>query len=215
VVLGLLERGAKVAVPYRSSKEWDELKAGAGGTPALLGAPADLTEAEAARSFVDEAQRGMGGLGGLVTLAGAYAGSGTLEVAPREEWEHMLRTNLLSVYTVCRAALPHLLRQGGSVVTVGARLAQEGGAGSAAYAVSKAGVETLTRVLALENRDRGVRFNCVSPGLIDTPANRKAMPKADPKRWTSPAAIARVIFFLLSPESAPITGAVVPVDAPA
>jgi NAD(P)-dependent dehydrogenase (short-subunit alcohol dehydrogenase family) len=60
-----------------------------------------------------------------------------------------------------------------------------------------------------------VRFNCVAPGTIDTPANRRAMPQADASRWTSPAAIARVILFLLSVESAPTTGATVPVDAPA
>ena len=83
-----------------------------------------------------------------------------------------------------------------------------------AYAVSKVAVSGLTRVLALENRDRGVRFNCVLPGTIDTPANRRAMPDADPSKWTSPAAIARVIVFLLSPESTPTTGALVPVDAP-
>jgi NAD(P)-dependent dehydrogenase (short-subunit alcohol dehydrogenase family) len=82
----------------------------------------------------------------------------------------------------------------------------------AAYAVSKVAVPALTRVLALENRDRGVRFNCVLPGTIDTPANRASMPRADVSRWTSPAAIARVILFLLSPQSAPTTGALIPVD---
>ena len=78
--------------------------------------------------------------------------------------------------------------------------------------MSKLAVHALTRVLALENRDRGVRFNCVLPGTIDTPANRASMPRADFSRWTAPAAIARVILFLLSPESAPTTGALIPVD---
>jgi NAD(P)-dependent dehydrogenase (short-subunit alcohol dehydrogenase family) len=88
-----------------------------------------------------------------------------------------------------------------------------GGAGAAAYAVSKAGVVALTRVLALENKDHGVRVNCVMPGVIDTPKNRTGMPKADRSAWTPPAAIARVIVFLLSPESAPVSGGIVPVDA--
>ena len=215
VVLGLLERGARVAVPYRSNAEWDELRRAAGANEALLGTRADVADPQAAQSFVDEASRWLGRLDGLAAVAGAYAGSGTLEASPVEEWEGMLHTNLGTVFAVCRAALPHLLKQGGSVVTVGARLANVGGAGAAAYAVSKAGVEALTRVLALENRDRGVRFNCVAPGTIDTPANRRAMPQADASRWTSPAAIARVILFLLSAESAPTTGAMVPVDAPA
>jgi NAD(P)-dependent dehydrogenase (short-subunit alcohol dehydrogenase family) len=73
-------------------------------------------------------------------------------------------------------------------------------------------VAALTRVLALEYRDRRIRFNCVAPGTIDTPDNRKAMPSADRSSWTAPESIARVIAFLLSPESSPVTGAYVPVD---
>ncbi|HET8647739.1 MAG TPA: SDR family oxidoreductase, partial [Vicinamibacteria bacterium] len=97
-------------------------------------------------------------------------------------------------------------------VTVASRLALEGGAGAVAYATSKAAVVALTRALALENRERSVRFNVVAPGIIDTPDNRASMPGADAARWTSPAAIAEVIAFLLSPHSAPTTGAVLPVD---
>jgi NAD(P)-dependent dehydrogenase (short-subunit alcohol dehydrogenase family) len=73
-------------------------------------------------------------------------------------------------------------------------------------------VHALVRVLALENRARGVRFNAVLPGTIDTAANRAGMPGADPSAWTPPEAIARTIAFLLSPDSAPVTGALVPVD---
>jgi NAD(P)-dependent dehydrogenase (short-subunit alcohol dehydrogenase family) len=101
------------------------------------------------------------------------------------------------------------------VVAVGSRAAETGGAGMAAYAVSKVAVHALVRVLALENAERGVRFNAVLPGTIDTPANRRAMPGADRSKWTSPEAIARVMAFLLSPDSVPTTGALVPVDAPA
>ena len=110
--------------------------------------------------------------------------------------------------------LPHLLKQGGSVVTVASQRALDGGDGAAAYAVSKVAVVALTRALAIENRERGVRFNAVAPGTIDTPDNRAAMPNADQTRWTAPSAIAEVIAFLLSPASAPTTGAVIPVDLP-
>jgi NAD(P)-dependent dehydrogenase (short-subunit alcohol dehydrogenase family) len=213
VVQALLAAGTKVAVPYTRTGGWDSLREACGPEAALFGGVADVADPSAARAFVDEAAAWLGVLDGVAALAGAYAGSGTLEAAPVEEWDGMLRTNLGTAYGICRAALPHLLRQGGSVVTVGSRLAETGGAGAAGYVASKSAVATLTRALALENRDRGVRFNCIAPGTIDTPDNRRAMPRADFSRWTAPEAIARVVVFLLSPASAPITGALVPVDA--
>jgi NAD(P)-dependent dehydrogenase (short-subunit alcohol dehydrogenase family) len=210
VVSALVERGARVAVPYRSPREWDALKAALPGAP-VWGAAADLSDTAAAKAFLEGAAGFLGRLDGVAAIAGAYAGAGTFEKAPEPEWTSMMNANLGTLYAVCRAALPRLLEHGGSVVAVGSRLAVEGGAGAAAYAVSKAGVVALTRVLALENESRGVRFNCVLPGTIDTPANRKAMPKADTSRWTPPASIARVIVFLLLPESSAVNGALVPV----
>jgi len=215
VVTALLQRGAKVAVPFRSVESGDALRADLGAGESLWSGQADLSDPASAARFVDEAAERLGRLDGVAALAGGYAGSGTLETAPAREWDDMMRTNLATTYGLCRAALPHLLKEGGSVVTVASRLAEAGGAGAAAYAVSKAGVMALTRVLALENRDRGVRFNCVIPAIIDTAANRKAMPGADASSWTPPAAIARVVVFLLSAESAAVTGAVVPVDGKA
>jgi NAD(P)-dependent dehydrogenase (short-subunit alcohol dehydrogenase family) len=212
VVAALLEGGARVAVPFRSAAAWESLRDQLGGDGTLWGGPADLADPASAAAFVDEAAARFGALDGAAALAGAYAGSATLEVAPVREWDDMLRANLGTAYGLCRASLPHLLKRGGSIVTVASRLAEAGGAGAAAYAVSKAAVVALTRVLAVENRDRGVRFNCVMPGIIDTPGNRAAMPTADTSSWTAPAAIARVVVFLLSPESAAVNGAVVPVD---
>jgi NAD(P)-dependent dehydrogenase (short-subunit alcohol dehydrogenase family) len=214
LVRHLLGRGARVAVPYRGKDEWKALQAEA-GAGALFGDTAELADPAGARAFVDSAAAHLGVLDGIALVAGGWAGGRRFDEAPEDEWPRMLGTNLETVVHVCRAALPHLRKQGGSVVAVGARAAEAGGAGMAAYAVSKVAVHALVRVLAAENRDLGVRFNAVLPGTIDTPANRRAMPDADPSKWTSPEAIARVMVFLLSPESAPTTGALVPVDAPA
>jgi NAD(P)-dependent dehydrogenase (short-subunit alcohol dehydrogenase family) len=150
----------------------------------------------------------------VALVAGGWAGGTTFEAAPADEWDRMLRTNLDTVAHVCRAALPLLRAQGGSVVAVGSRAAETGGAGMAAYAVSKVAVHALVRVLALENAGHGVRFNAVLPGR-STRRPTGAMPDADRSKWTSPEAIAGVMAFLLSSASAPTTGALVPVDAPA
>ena len=212
LVVQLLERGARVAVPYRGKSEWQALQATAGAGDALSGAVADLTDPAGARAFVEEATARLGVLDGVALAAGGWAGGRRFDEATEDEWARMLGTNLETVVNVCRAALPHLRKQGGSVVAVGARAAEAGGTGMAAYAVSKLAVHALVRVLALENRDRGVRVNAVLPGTIDTPANRRAMPDADRSSWTPPEAIARTIAFLLSPDSSPVTGALVPVD---
>jgi NAD(P)-dependent dehydrogenase (short-subunit alcohol dehydrogenase family) len=200
-------------VPFRNEWAFEELRAAAHHSESLWGAAADLSDPASAQRFFDAAAERFGGLDALAALAGGWAGGATLESAPAPELDAMLRVNLVTVYMSCRAALPHLLAKRGSVVTVSSRLADVGGPGSAAYAAAKAAVASLTRSLAAENRGRGVRFNCVVPTTIDTPANRQAMPKADTSKWTSPAAIARVIEFLLSQESGAMTGAVIPVDA--
>ena len=209
----LLQRGAKVVVPFRRVEAFRALEAEAG--TGVVGVEADLCRPEGARSLIEEAIRTLGRLDGMALIAGGWAGGTTFEAAPEDEWDHMMAANLSTARHVCRAALPHLLEDGGSVVTVGARAAETAGGGMAAYAVAKSAVHALTRVLAMENRERGVRFNAVLPGIIDTPANREAMPDADPSAWTPPEAIARVMAFLLSPESAPLTGALLPVDGPA
>lgn len=212
VVRHLAQRGDRVAVPYRNARAWGALCDAAAAGDRLWGRQADLTDVDAAKRFVEEAAAAIGPLDGAALVAGGYAGSGPLHEAPVSEWDSMLQTNLQSIYAVCRALIPHLSGRPTSVVTVGSRLVSTGGAGAAAYVVSKAAVLALTRVLALENRDSGIRFNLVAPGIIDTEANRMAMPSADKSKWTPPEEIASVIGFLLSPASAPTSGAEIPVD---
>jgi NAD(P)-dependent dehydrogenase (short-subunit alcohol dehydrogenase family) len=214
VVKRLLAAGARVAVPFRRESEWSALRA-AHTSSLLWGHRADIAEPREAQAFLEAALGFLGSLDGLACVAGGYAGGGTLETAPHDEWDRMLQVNLATTHGACRAALPRLLEARGAIVTVSARAVASGGGGAAAYAVSKAAVEALTRAIAAENRDRGVRANCVAPGTLDTPANRAAMPEADFSKWTRPDAVAEVVLFLLSADSAPLTGAVLPVDLPA
>jgi NAD(P)-dependent dehydrogenase (short-subunit alcohol dehydrogenase family) len=140
---------------------------------------------------------------------GGYAGGHSIPDTPVEVWDRMMSMNLRSSFLLARAAIPRM-GEGGALVFVASRAALSGRKGHAAYAVSKAALLTLTEAIAEENRG-GVRANAVLPGTIDTPANRAAMPGADFSRWTPPEEIARVVLFLASAESAPVSGAAVPV----
>jgi NAD(P)-dependent dehydrogenase (short-subunit alcohol dehydrogenase family) len=211
VVRALVGRGHLVLVPFRDERRFAALASSLGAPDRMRGEAAEMHVAADAERVMAAAVRWAGALDGVAAIAGGYAHSGTLEAAPIAEWEEMMRVNLQTAYATCRAALPHLAA-GGSIVACSARGVTTGGAGTA-YTVSKAGVEALTRELALETRARGIRVNAIAPGTIDTPANRRAMPNADSSTWTPPEQIAEVVAFLLSPESAPITGAVVPVHA--
>jgi NAD(P)-dependent dehydrogenase (short-subunit alcohol dehydrogenase family) len=209
VVAKLLGEGFSVAVPFRDAAGWDRLQAEA-KDQRLWGASLDAADASAMAAFAGEAETRLGPLCGLANLAGGFAASPRFESAPTPEWDEMMRTNLGTAYAACRAVLPRLAVTGGSIVLVGARLVEQGGAGAAAYTVAKAGVMALARALAAENAG-AVRVNCILPGIIDTAKNRAAMPGADVSGWTPPSALADLIAFLLSPQSGALSGALLPV----
>jgi NAD(P)-dependent dehydrogenase (short-subunit alcohol dehydrogenase family) len=171
----------------------------------------DLAEAAAARGAMGRVGAAFGALDGLVNAAGGFAyepiGAGSVDT-----WDRLYAINLRTALLASQAALPHLLaRGGGRIVNVGANAAAHAGVGMGAYAAAKSAVARLTEAMAEEFKDRAVTVNAVLPSVLDTPANRADMPKADPARWVSPAALAQVIVFLLSDAAAPITGALIPV----
>jgi NAD(P)-dependent dehydrogenase (short-subunit alcohol dehydrogenase family) len=145
----------------------------------------------------------------VVNLVGGFAQGGRVHETPIDEFERQFRLNLRPTYLVTAAAIPRM--RAGTVVCVGTRAALRPFPGAAGYIASKAALLALVRALDAEYRDDGIRVNAVLPSVIDTPANRDAMPDADHDAWVKPAAIADVIHFLSTPASAPISGAEVPV----
>lgn len=149
----------------------------------------------------------------VINLVGGFAAGGRVHETPVTDFEAQLRLNLLPTYLVTAAALPHLVGGGGgAVVCVSSRAARHPFPGAAGYVTAKAAVLAFAAAVAVEYRGSGVRCNTVLPGMIDTPGNRAAMPEADRSSWVPPAEIATVIRFLAGPDSAPTTGAAVPVD---
>jgi NAD(P)-dependent dehydrogenase (short-subunit alcohol dehydrogenase family) len=174
---------------------------------------ADLFHEEEVAAAVGQAAATDGApLRAVANLVGGFLAGPRVEETTLEQFEGQLRLNLRPTFLVTRAALPARVEAGGGgIVCMSARAAERPFGGAAAYASSKAAVRTFAQAVAVEYRDDGVRCNAVMPSVIDTPANRAAEPGADHSRWVQPAEIARVILFLCSDESAPVSGAAVPV----
>lgn len=171
----------------------------------------DLKSLDGVREVLDDVVARFGRIDGLVNVAGGFRWTSLEDCSDLGDWEAMFSMNLMTCVTPTKAALPHLLRQGGRIVNVGAAGAVKAAAGMGPYAASKAGVARFTEALADELKLRGVNVNAVLPSIVDTPQNRADMPDADFSRWVPPQDIARAIGLLLSDAAAAVTGALVPV----
>lgn len=212
VSLAFLEEGAKVVVTYRQQKEFDELKRAAGANASSLeGRVVDVTDEAAVSQMVGEALRKYGALEAMVNTVGGFA-VGKLSETDTKVFDRMLAMNLRSGYILTRAVIPAMLKQGrGSIVNIASKMAIEHAGGMAAYVTSKAAALAMMDSLAADLKGTGVRVNSVLPSIIDTEANRKAMPGADFSKWPKPEEIARVILFLCTDDAKLIHGAAVPV----
>jgi NAD(P)-dependent dehydrogenase (short-subunit alcohol dehydrogenase family) len=174
---------------------------------------ADLTDpAEAARVVEIATAREDAPLRALVNLIGGFAAGQPVAGTPVEEFEAQFALNLRPTYLMTQAALPALVAAGGgAIVCMSSRSALHPFAGAAGYCASKAAVISFVQVVAREHAADGVRCNAVLPSMIDTPANRAAMPPEEHANLTPPGEIADVIRFLCSDDSKPTTGAAIPV----
>jgi NAD(P)-dependent dehydrogenase (short-subunit alcohol dehydrogenase family) len=207
-----LGEDAKVAVTYRNEKEFSELKKTVDVRASLNGYQVDVTDDTAVSQLVKEIVAGSGRLDVMVNAVGAYAGGTPVWQTEPAVFDRMLALNLQSGYVLSRHVVPQMLKQrSGSIVSVSSRAAIDHAAGAAAYAASKAASVALFDSLAADLKGTGIRVNSVLPSLIDTDANRKAMPDADFSKWPNPEDIAKVIVFLCSEDAKLIHGASVPV----
>ncbi len=213
VSLAFLEQGWTVALTYRRREEWEALQSAAGaGGERLEGYGVDVTDQTAVSGLIDSVARKHGRIDALVNAVGGYARGVRLWELDAKVFEQMLALNLRSGFALSRATVPVMLKQGsGSIVNVAAKAAFDHAAGASAYAASKAAAVAMMDSLAADLKGTGVRVNSILPSIIDTEANRKAMPKSDFAKWPKPEDIARVILFLCSDDAKVVHGAALPV----
>ena len=213
VTMAFLEAGANVVVTYREPRQWDDLKAiGGANISSLAGHRVDVTNELEVDQFVKKIIAESGHLDVLVNTVGAYAGSMKLWETDPKVFDRILTLNLRAGYTILRAVVPAMLKQQrGTIINVAARAAVDHAGGAAAYVASKAAAVAMIDSLAADLKGSGVRVNSILPSIIDTEANRRAIPNADFTKWPKPEDIARVILFLCSEDARLIHGAAVPV----
>jgi meso-butanediol dehydrogenase/(S,S)-butanediol dehydrogenase/diacetyl reductase len=220
----LAGRGAAVACLDVNADGLAETAAAIGER--ALPIPCDVTDLAAVEAAVSQAAADLGGLDAVANVAGVGDFTGDVaEIAP-EEWARVLAINLTGPFHVSRASIPHLRAAGGAIVNVSSQFGLVGCLASPAYCASKAGLIGLTRAMAIDHTEEGIRVNCVCPGPVDTPmlAWTDATPELTARergrtqgrnlsgRSGRPEEIAATIAFLLSDDVGFMSGSVVAVD---
>jgi NAD(P)-dependent dehydrogenase (short-subunit alcohol dehydrogenase family) len=182
----------------------------------------DVTNEDEVRATVDQVAKQLGRPTVLCNVAGIGGFAHTVDET-LDHWNRTIAVNLTGTFLMCRAALPYLLDGGGAIVNVASTAGLMGQPYSAAYCASKGGVVQLTKALAVEYLERGVRVNAVAPGGVDTPLMGAFMPPEDgsrkllarlmtPMGFCTPAEVAGVIAFLAGPESRYMSGSILEFD---
>ncbi len=205
VVEAFATRGDRVIAVARSRSDVSQLAAQYPGI--VTGDTADLTS----RLEVDDLWERIDRAGvprWVINLTGGYRAGKVVDSTP-DDFTYTMDLNLGSAWWSCRAAARRM--KAGAIINVSSRSGLLAEPGAAAYAVAKAGVITLTTVLAAELKSSGVRVNAIVPAIIGTPANRQSLPEKLIQKAVAPAEIAAVIAYLCSDAAEAITGAAIPV----
>ncbi|MFC5745317.1 SDR family NAD(P)-dependent oxidoreductase [Actinomadura rugatobispora] len=225
IALLLARRGADVVLAARNEERLiataEQIAATTGRKAQVV--PTDVRDDDQMRALVDAAVASHGRLDVLVNNAGGsyLKPMVDLDIA---EWDRIISLNLTSVFSATKAAIPHLEADGGgSIVNISSSSASTGTLGGAAYSAAKSGVEMLTKVAAAELGPRGIRVNCVAPGLtrsegaerswsrgnLDVSGSEERMPL---RRVAEPLEIAKLVLFLVSDHASYLTGEVLHAD---
>lgn len=215
VVVAFLQAGASAVVIERPEvcaerASW-KTELGELGTRLTL-QPGNVFDEASVEGLVQQILAQHGHLDVLVNMVGGFAAGQSVHEMDLDTWERMLQLNLRSAFLCSKhAARPMIAQRWGRIITISSRAGVQPGPKAAAYAASKAAVISLTESQAEELKNDFITVNAVLPSIVDTPANRQAMPRADFSVWPTGEEIAPVIVFLASEEAKLVSGTAIPV----
>jgi len=213
VVQHFLDQGARVALIDHRMDHLSSTFPGLENSQHLL-LEADVTSVPAMAGAAQRILNAFRQVDALVHIAGGFEMGEPVHALGRAAWDRMMNLNAWSFVAVTQALVPAMIeRKAGRVVAVTAKTAARGAAAMAAYIASKSALQRLVEAAAAELAPHGICVNSIAPSVLDTPANRQAMPDADPGQWVSTAVAAQTVAFLASPAAAALHGQHLALDA--
>jgi NAD(P)-dependent dehydrogenase (short-subunit alcohol dehydrogenase family) len=200
---------ANVISTYLLEKKIDQLELQGKSKIQLI--KTDVSNEEDVRKLCSIILRDYGQINILVNVVGGYIGGKSIAELDERDWNLMMNINLKSAFLISKHVIPTMVSaRSGKIVHISSMTGLKAAGHDSAYAASKAGLIRFVDSLAEEVKEFNVNVNCIMPSIIDTKANRAAMPTADFGKWVNPQDLANVILFLCSDDAKVITGAAIP-----
>ena len=213
VVQRFMSDGARLALIGHSERQLADAFPGLDNSRHLLIA-ADVTSDTSMRAAAGQILQAFLHVDAVVHVAGGFEMGASVHTLDRASWDRMMNLNAWSFVAVAQAFVPSMVeRKAGSVIAVTAKVAGHGLASMSAYIASKSALQRLVEAMAAELSPHGVRVNSIAPSVLDTPANRQAMPDANPAEWVSTDVAAQTVAFLASPAAQALHGQHLALDA--
>ncbi|MDM0122956.1 SDR family NAD(P)-dependent oxidoreductase [Variovorax arabinosiphilus] len=213
VVQRFMSDGARLALIGHSERQLADAFPGLDNSRHLLIA-ADVTSDAGMRAAAGQILQAFQHVDTVVHVAGGFEMGASVHTLDRASWDRMMNLNAWSFVAVAQAFVPSMVeRKAGSVIAVTAKIAGHGLASMSAYIASKSALQRLVEAMAAELSPHGVRVNSIAPSVLDTPANRQAMPDANPAEWVSTDVAAQTVAFLASPAAQALHGQHLALDA--
>ncbi len=209
ITKAFLESNATVISSYLNDRETGKTQTDNKSSIQLV--KANVTNEEEIEKLVLSVLDKYGRIDILVNVVGAYLGGKTVVELEEKEWDLMMNVNLKSAFLISKHVTRQMISSKcGKIIHVSSRIGLHSEGYDSAYAASKSGLIRLVESLSKETKELNINVNCIMPSIIDTEANRKAMPNADFNKWVKPEELANVVLFLSSEEAKTITGAAIP-----